>query len=241
MARRRYSIAPEIFESFPHYSCGVVFVDNVSNFDPVGAAIARLRVEEGAFRSRLEGQDLATSPNIASWRNAYRAFGTKPSEYRSAIEAIGRRVMRGDSLPSINPLVDIGNAFSLRHVVPIGAHSIDGLGDEIVLRLSSGSEVFTPLGSDQYEHPFPGEVILADGETVLTRRWTWRQGAHSMVEHDTRTAIYNVDGLPPVSTATVQDICSELVTAIWDYCHCRGQCHLLNSCNLSIRLDVPKS
>ncbi len=34
---------------------------------------------------------------------------------------MARRVAKGQELPSINALVDIGNVLSLRHLVPLGA------------------------------------------------------------------------------------------------------------------------
>jgi DNA/RNA-binding domain of Phe-tRNA-synthetase-like protein len=55
---------------------------------------------------------VAEHPRIHAWREAYRAFGARPGEYRSSIEALARRVLRGDALPSINTLVDIGNVIT---------------------------------------------------------------------------------------------------------------------------------
>jgi DNA/RNA-binding domain of Phe-tRNA-synthetase-like protein len=37
--------------------------------------------------------------------------------------------------------------------------------------------------------PKPGEVVYADAEKVLCRRWNWRQDARSVIRPETRRAI----------------------------------------------------
>ncbi len=106
---------------------------------------------------------MAEEPRIKAWRDAYRAFGAKPSEYRSSVEAMARRVLRGDALPAINALVDIGNVISLRYLVPAGSHAIDVLQEDIEVRIATGREDFLALGSTELEHPQPGEVIFGRG------------------------------------------------------------------------------
>ncbi|NMC02264.1 MAG: hypothetical protein GYA30_07825, partial [Chloroflexi bacterium] len=123
-------------------------------------------------------------------------------------------------LPTINALVDIGTVISLRHLLPIGGHAIDVLTQDIALRPATGEEVFIPFGSEELEHPLPGEFIFVEGDVVLTRRWSWRQAQHTLVTPETRALEFNVDGLPPVTRGEVEAICrevSELVT-----CFCNG-------------------
>ncbi len=172
---------------------------------------------------------VAEEPRIKSWREAYRAFGAKPSEFRSSIEALARRALRNDPLPSINALVDIGNAMSLRHLVPVGGHAIDVLAGDICLRLAQGDETFTPFGSDRTETPLPGEVIFAEGGTVLTRRWTWRQANHTLTLPTTRAIEFNVDGLPPVSQAEIEQACAELADLITRFCGGHTRCGVLSA------------
>lgn len=102
-------------------------------------------------------------------------------------------------MPSINALVDIGNILSLRYLLPIGAHAIDVVSHDITLCIATGEEEFVPFGSEQVEHPVPGEIIFAEGNTVLTRRWSWRQAIHTMTLPTTTAIEFNVDGLPPVT------------------------------------------
>jgi DNA/RNA-binding domain of Phe-tRNA-synthetase-like protein len=213
-----YSISSEIFQRFPGYVRGVVVAREVSNRPSPEDLVRSLREAEGAVRARLKIEQLAEHPLIRSWREAYRSFGAKPSEFRSSIEAMVRRVLRGDPLPAINALVDIGNLISLRHLVPAGGHAIDVLTGDIALRPATGREEFIPFGSDKMEHPLPGEVIFAEGDTVLTRRWTWRQANHTLTRLETRAIEFNVDGLPPVAPEEVEQACGEMVELVERFC-----------------------
>jgi DNA/RNA-binding domain of Phe-tRNA-synthetase-like protein len=218
MAELSYTVSADIFQRFPGYVRGVVVAHDVVNRAAPDELIRTLRDAEASVRGRLRIEQLAEHPRVKSWRDAYRAFGAKPSEFRASVEALVRRVLRNEPLPSINALVDIGNLVSLRHLVPAGGHAIDVLTGDIALRLATGSEVFVPFGSDQTEHPLPGEVVFVEGDTVLTRRWTWRQANHTLTRLETRAIVFNVDGLPPVSPAEVEEACRGITEMVGRFC-----------------------
>jgi len=213
-----YSISPEIFGRFPGYVRGVVIAHEVRNGPSPAELVQMLREAEESVRTRVNLEQIAEEPRIKCWREAYRAFGAKPAEYRSSVEAMARRALRGDELPAISALVDIGNVISLRHLIPAGGHAIDLLGGDIELRFATGEEEFVPFGSEEMEHPLPGEVVFVEGKIVLTRRWTWRQGNHTLTLPETRAIEFNVDGLPPVSPAEIEAACAEVAELIQRFC-----------------------
>lgn len=223
-----YSIANEIFSRFPGYVRGVVLAHDVTNGASPGEVVALLRDAEASIHSQLKIESIAEHPRIKSWREAYRSFGARPAEFRSSIEAMARRALRNDPLPLINSLVDIGNAVSLRYLVPTGGHAIDVLSQDISLRLAEGDETFTPFGSEQVESPLPGEIIFAEGNIVLTRRWTWRQANHTLTLPTTRAIEYNVDGLPPVDAKEVDEICRQVAELVLRFCGGRTRYEILS-------------
>jgi len=213
-----YSIAPEVFNTFPTYIRGVVLAVDVANSDSPAELVRLLRDEEKSIQQRITMEDLISHPRVAAWREAFRSLGIKPSEYRASIEAMARRILRNNELPSINALVDIGNILSLRHLVPTGGHALDDIRGNVELKRASGMEDFIPFGSQELEHPDPGEYVFVEGNTVLTRRWSWRQANHSMTLLSTKIIEFNVDGLPPVMCADVELICREMTELIRKYC-----------------------
>ena len=236
MADLFYSISDEIFSLFPEYRRGVVQAYDVKNTESPPGLIEMLRTAEESVRERLNLEELTAHPRIASWREAFRKVGIKPSEFRVSVEAMVRRVLRHQELPSINALVDIGNVLSLRHLLPVGSHAIDRITDNIALCHASGDEEFVPLGSEEVEHPAPGEIIFAEGNHVLTRRWSWRQGQHTLTLPTTTAVEFNVDGLPPVSRDEIEGICLELMELVKKFCGGKMRHEIIESQNPRITL-----
>ncbi len=216
-----YQIEPALFQKYPNYVRGVIIAKRIVNIqNPIDEVARMLKSAQETIRDRADLERVAVQPNIAAWREAYRAFGAKPSEYPCSIEAMIKRVRRGDELPYINTLAALCNCASLRYITPIGGHALDDIpaNGEVRLGFATGAEEFTPFGTTSIEHPEPGEVIYTFGKTVLCRRWTWRQAEFTKLEGKTTYAAINVDGLPPVSRADVDMICIDLANLISIYC-----------------------
>lgn len=213
-----YAIADEVFARFPEYRRGVVLAYEVKNGESSPEVVELLRREESLARERLNVETLTAEPRLASWREAFRQLGYKPGDNRPSIEALLRRVLRGQELPAINALVDIGNIVSLRHLLPVGGHAIDVLRQDIALRPADGSEEFVAFGSEAIGHPLPGEFIFAEGKQVLTRRWIWRQANHTLTLPQTTAVEFNLDGLPPVGEADVAAAARDVMDLVERFC-----------------------
>lgn len=132
---------------------------------------------------------------ILPYREAFRKLNINPNKYMCSIEALMTRISKGNDIPHINSIVDLGNALSLKYELPIGVHDMDNFIDgDIQIRESDGSENFTPFGSSEIEHPEVGEIIYASGNEVKTRRWTWRQGEKSKVTEESKNFFIPIDG-----------------------------------------------
>lgn len=218
-----YRIDPQLFQHYPGYVRGLIIARRTINIEPPIDEVARLLT--GAQRTIRERSDLepaSAHPHIAVWREAYRKFGAKPTEFPSSIEALVKRVRRGDTVPYINTLAALCNSTSLRYLTPIGGHAIDVLqpDDQLVLGYANGAEEFAPLGGGPIEHPLPGEVIffVAPAKRVMTRRWTWRQGELTRLQRTTTAVVINIDGLPPVTRSDVEAIAADLGNLVTLYC-----------------------
>ena len=229
-------IFPEIFARFPGYARGVVLAYDVMNGPSSVELTGLLREAERLVRQRVKLEELAEHNHIKPWREAYRAFGARPSEYRSSIEALCRRALGGKEIPSINTLVDIGNVISLRHLVSAGGHALDEVAGDLALRPAAGTETFIPFGGEQVEHPEPGEIIFVEGDPILTRRWTWRQAYHTSTQFDTRFIEFNIDGLPPVTEGEIDSIGRELAEMVGHFCGGRTRLDMLTATRPAIPL-----
>jgi len=234
---RTCAIAEAVFQRFPDYLRGVVVAHGVRNGQSSPELVALLREAEASVRDRLPAEEVTTHPRIASWRAAFKAQGINPKDFRCSVEAMARRAIKSQQLPSINALVDIGNILSLRHLIPMGGHSIDHAVQGYCLRPATGREDFEPFGTDQVEHPEPGEIIYAEGETVLTRRWSWRQANHSLTLPETTAIQFNLDGLPPVTRAELEAIGAELAELVARHCGGRIRQGMLSAAEPSLSME----
>ena len=103
------------------------------------------------------------------------AFGCRASRYLSA-EALLKRVARGGELPAINRLVDLYNAISVTHALPLGGEDADQVRGDVVLMPAAGDEEF-----DGGDPPAPGEIVWRDDLGVTCRAWNWRQGVRTRI------------------------------------------------------------
>jgi DNA/RNA-binding domain of Phe-tRNA-synthetase-like protein len=184
-----------IIERFPTVVGGVIDADGVTNGPSPRPLLEAVRAEQIATLARIGTTPLSELPSIAAWRRAFRAFGVDPTGYRSAAEALLRRLTKQGSIPSINTLVDIGNLVSIRHALPVAVFDQRAMTGGTTVRFASGEERFTDLASGKAESPESGEVVFVDqAGLVCARRWCWRQSAESASGPTTTDILVTVEG-----------------------------------------------
>jgi DNA/RNA-binding domain of Phe-tRNA-synthetase-like protein len=193
VARFRYD--PDILERFPAVVGGVIYATGVHN-DPTPPRLAGAFHDETlAVRARIGETPLSELPSLAAWRTVFRGFGVDPTQYRSAAEALLRRLTKQGEVPSIGTLVDLANLVSIRYALPVAVFDERGISGGTIVRFARGDERWADLGSSQTAHPEPGEVIFADAADVVSaRRWCWRQSAGSAAREDTTEILITVEG-----------------------------------------------
>ncbi|MET9459687.1 phenylalanine--tRNA ligase beta subunit-related protein [Streptomyces canus] len=161
---------------------------------------------------RLDGRAPHEDPHMAAWREVYTAFGSKPSRTRNSAEALAKRALSDAGLPRINVLVDLYNAISVAHLVPVGGEDLDRIRGGMRLVRATGDEPFVTVagGEETVEHPGAGEVIWRDEEGVTCRRWNWRQGPRTRLTEETVSAVFLLEGMAPMPLADMEKAAAEL-------------------------------
>jgi DNA/RNA-binding domain of Phe-tRNA-synthetase-like protein len=193
MAAFRYE--PAILERYPGVVGGVIHATGVTN-GPTPPALGEIfATEQAGVRARIGDTPLSEIPSLAAWRRVFRGFGVDPTQYRSAAEALLRRLTKQGELPSISTLVDLANLVSIRHALPVAVFDRSAVSGGLAVRFARGDEPWADLGSSATERPAPGEVIFADeAGTVAARRWCWRQSAGSAAGGETTEILVTVEG-----------------------------------------------
>jgi DNA/RNA-binding domain of Phe-tRNA-synthetase-like protein len=98
--------------------------------------------------------------DVGPARALYRRFGVDPTRHRPSNEALLRRVRRGDPLPRVNSLVDVGNLVSLRLQVPVGLYDLAKVEGELTVRLGRPGESYTGIRKEAVN--VAGRLCVAD-------------------------------------------------------------------------------
>lgn len=145
--------------------------------------------------------------HLAAWADTYAQFGAKPNRTPCSAQALRKRVLKGGVLPSINPVVDLYNAISLRYAVPVGGENLGAYVGVPRLTIADGSEAFDTMsnGKPAIEHPLPGEVVWRDDVGVTCRRWNWRQGTRTRLNGNERSMWFVLEALAGMPNEALQE------------------------------------
>src|ERR1700722_6464168 len=214
-----FSHSRQIWADFPELAAGTAFTTGITASDGAVRSVAE-RVERfyAAADAQLAGSSEAELAQTQAWRRAFARMGLKPTQYRCASEALLRRYRKERSLPSIHPLVDLCNAFSLAYAIPVAVLDVDQVAGPLEVRYAGGTESYLAF-SGETEQPPAGEVIFADDAgQVHARRWTNRQSALSAVSPATRTVLIVAEAMHESGRADVAALIAAVaaeVAAIW--------------------------
>lgn len=84
-----------------------------------GARLAGRRERIAAeLRARWTPAELGEDATVSALRRLFKAAGCDPGRYRPSSEALLRRLLKGEPLPEIHPLVDLNNQLSIELKAP---------------------------------------------------------------------------------------------------------------------------
>lgn len=164
----------------------------------------------------MTSETISENEVVKAWRDAYSKFPTKKGA-RCSLEALLKRVLKGNPVGSIAPTVDITNAISLKHAFPIGAENMDAFRGDLHLGIMQGGEDFWPIGSDKPEPPLPGEIAYYDDEGVICRCWNWRDGKRTEVNDDTTKEFIAMECVEPGRVEELKVALEELAELLSKY------------------------
>jgi DNA/RNA-binding domain of Phe-tRNA-synthetase-like protein len=232
-----------LLPTFPDFVVGVVVAEAIAPPAHSGDILDELIDDERRrVAERLAGQELAEVQALKCWRQAYKAFGVRGTTYRSSVDRLVRSVLKNERpFPRISPLVDTYNVASLHHLVPIGADDLAVARPPLAFRFATEHDTFVPLGSatGAIECPEPGEVVYADSERVLCRRWNWYQCAGSAVSHGTTRAVLTVQGLGPNARSVVETATADLDRLLTQVCGSQQSQVVLDGARPNAHLSSP--
>lgn len=223
-----FVIDAEVHDLLPTLCVGVVEAHKVNNSAPRPQIDALLDDAIADARRRLAGIKASEDPRVQPYREAFHKLGMSPSRYPSSNIALLRRIAKGKGMYRVNPIVDLGNAISIKYGLPLGVHAMRE-GETLHLRLSRPGDVFVELGGAEPDNTLePGELVYAVGELVQTRRWTWRQSENGKAKENSHDFLIPIDGFTDQNEDAVRAAGKELVAALQDVFGCEASFRLVS-------------
>lgn len=212
-----YQVSTEFFEKLPTAYFGAVAVRGLDNTRQIPELEQMLAENVTACEAYFTGKKPKETADIVPYRTAFTALGINPNKFLCSIEALLTRIAKGKGFPHINAAVDLGNAVSIKHRLPMGAHDLDSIDQGLDVRLAVEGDTFVPFGSTEAEAPDVGEAVYASGHEIRTRRWTWRQSERGKISSETKAILFPIDGFSDVNADEVHKAADELVVLLHRY------------------------
>jgi Uncharacterized conserved protein len=141
----KYTIHPEVFVLNLSLQFGILIGKGLKNSESTEADVALLREAEVEARQIIQEDTLRSVPNIKAYRKTMEKAGINSNKYAVSTEAMLKRVLKGNALPTINALVDLCNVVSLQNQISLGGHDLRDIHADLSVCFSKGPNNFYPL------------------------------------------------------------------------------------------------
>ena len=157
----------EVSENFSGLSVGMGVVSNV-HVEKENEQILRLKkAVYDEVRARYKIEALKDDQTVRAYRDFYWKLGIDPTKTRPSGEALLRRVLHGNELPTISTVVGAYNLASLKTIIPISGFDNEKLNPPFNVRFAEKGETFTGIGMSKPMSLTDRILVLADKSQVL--------------------------------------------------------------------------
>jgi len=166
----------------------------------------------------LSKEMLKTDHVLEGYRELRTKLGLSRSKYICSSEALLKFLLKKNTLPKVNLLVDIYNLLSVKTHISIGAHDLGMINQYLEFRMTNGDELFIPMGLDESVNIQKGEYAYIDGNNEVLCRLDHRQCHKTRTSELTQACLLIIQGNPNTTIEQIDSTAEELVELIKEYC-----------------------
>jgi len=157
---------------------------------------------------------LKNDRTVRAYRNLYWSLGIDPTKTRPSGEALLRRVLHGNQVPSVSSVVDAYNLASMETIIPLSGFDQDLICPPLEIRFSNENDEFKGIGMDESAKFDEGRTLLVvDGKQVLCI-YPYRDADTTKITGKTRNALIIGYGAPGISKAVLISAVEKTLTYI---------------------------
>lgn len=232
----KFIVSDKVFDALENVCFGVVVAKGVDNGGDNLSVNELLSKSMRAIEEKFEDKKVKECEEILPYREAFKKLGINPNQNMSSIEAMTSRIAKKKGFPNINTIVDLGNAVSLKYLVPLGAHDMDKASEDIYVKFSNEGDLFVPFGETEAEVLKEGELIYSVGEKVKTRRWIWRQSEEGKITEESKNVFFPIDGFKDKNYDNVIGARDELAQLLKELLGCEVKVGFIDKDNRELEL-----
>jgi DNA/RNA-binding domain of Phe-tRNA-synthetase-like protein len=147
-------------------------------------------------RAKHSVDGLKKDPTVRAYRDFYWKLDIDPTKTRPSGEALLRRVLNGNALPSISTVVDAYNLASMQTTIPISGFDRDALNPPFHIRFAK-NEAFTGIGMNKPMSLTEKMLVLTDEKQVLCV-YPYRDSDCTKITKQTQNAVIIGYGAPGI-------------------------------------------
>lgn len=169
--------------------------------------------------------DYHADPRLEGYHILHDRAGVKRRKNVPSAENLIRMLRKHGTLPTINPVVDIYNLFSVESRLCIAAHDLSHIEGDITVRLPIGTERYIPMGQNE---PVPLDVheyYYCDQADDVLCRLELHQCNKTIVTAETHDLLLIIEGHDDTPDSLLEETARELVNTIVRYCGGVGCCY----------------
>jgi DNA/RNA-binding domain of Phe-tRNA-synthetase-like protein len=204
----------ELASKFPGLQARIINIRgvNIAQTKPELEAFKKIVFDEAAKRWNID--DLKDKEVFRAYRDFFWKVKVDPTKTRPASEALLRRILRGNPLPTINTLVDAYNLASVSTSIPFGAFDTDKMHGTLIMREARVGEEFLGIGMEKPAVLGGGEAVIHDDDRLIAV-YPYRDADYSKVTTTTKNLLLMTCGVPGIGAAELEKAektCVEYVT-----------------------------
>ncbi len=175
----KFKINQKVFDKIPGLTVYVPIITGFTN--QVESKISHeissyVKKQEKLLRENFASvKDLTDDIRVKVYLDAFKNTGADTKKRLPTHLALAKRVVEGDSLPDISPVVNLYNAVSIKYLTPFGGEDLSTLYGDFELTLAEGTEHWLGINSAKPKSPHKGDLIWKDEYDVSTLTLNWRQ------------------------------------------------------------------
>tara|TARA_Y100000310_G_C20595428_1_gene770258 strand:+ start:607 stop:1293 length:687 start_codon:yes stop_codon:yes gene_type:complete len=227
----KISINKGVFRKFPKLKMAFILVENVNNKSKLKESKHLLREMEQLERLSFNKDNLKSHQLISPWAAAQEGFGRKAKHYKTSVERLLHKVLKGKTTSTKDTLTNLVNYISLKNIVPVGVDDLKDLEGEITFAVASGEEKVGVLSKLKR-----GALFYKDDKGVLGTKLDYWKNTRTKLSPKSTSVLLHLEILPPVTIKKMNEITREATSLIKSFCGAKTKVFVLDKKKKTIRV-----